>query len=636
MTSHRTLPAVAITAAAAFAAAAGAQSIEILHHSDGESQLIDAGGSLSDFGGVARFATRVADLRAAASAAGRDSILLTSGDNFLAGPELNASLDNGTPYYDAIALDLIGYDAFIIGNHDFDFGPQILANFITSFSVTQPPFLSCNLDFSAEAALESLRTKGRIASRTVVTAGGEQIGIIGATTPDLPFISSPGGVIVDPDVAARLQAEVDALLAEGVNRIIVVSHLQGIGAEIALAGILRNVDVIVAGGGGELLANPSDVLVPGDTAFDSYPILATDPDGRTIPIVGTAGDYRYIGRLAVTFDAAGEITVIDSTSGPVRVAGGGEPYAVLPDPTIQASVVDPVAAAVAGLATNVIADNQVPLDAITTNISSRETNYGNLIAYSYIWQANQLAAEFNLPTVNVAVTNGGGIRNNSIVPVGDYTELDTFNALPFGNFLAVFADLPAETLLAVLENCVSRVNVPAGFPSGGTGRFGQVSGLLVQWNEDVDPTAGRVRSVRLADGTPIVLNGQVVANPPVINLVTVDFLARGGDQYPLGGLSFTGVGVSYQRTLANFIEADLADGGLGGVIAEADYPVGGEGRNVQTGSDIDRDGDVDLDDLLILLADFGACPSFPCPSDLDGNGSVEFADLLSLLARFGG
>ena len=636
MTSHRTLPAVAITAAAAFAAAAGAQSIEILHHSDGESQLIDAGGSLSDFGGVARFATRVADLRAAASAAGRDSILLTSGDNFLAGPEFNASLDNGTPYYDAIALDLIGYDAFIIGNHDFDFGPQILANFITSFSVTQPPFLSCNLDFSAEAALESLRTKGRIASRTVVTAGGEQIGIIGATTPDLPFISSTGGVIVDPDVAARLQAEVDALLAEGVNRIIVVSHLQGIGAEIALAGILRNVDVIVAGGGGELLANPSDVLVPGDTAFDSYPILATDPDGRTIPIVGTAGDYRYIGRLAVTFDAAGEITVIDSTSGPVRVAGGGEPDAVLPDPTIQASVVDPVAAAVAGLATNVIADNQVPLDAITANIRSRETNYGNLIADSYIWQANQLAAEFNLPTVNVAVTNGGGIRNNSIVPVGDYTELDTFNALPFGNFLAVFADLPAETLLAVLENCVSRVNVPAGFPSGGTGRFGQVSGLLVQWNEDVDPTAGRVRSVRLADGTPIVLNGQVVANPPVINLVTVDFLARGGDQYPLGGLSFTGVGVSYQRTLANFIEADLADGGLGGVIAEADYPVGGEGRNVQTGSDIDRDGDVDLDDLLILLADFGACPSFPCPSDLDGNGSVEFADLLSLLARFGG
>jgi 5'-nucleotidase/UDP-sugar diphosphatase len=636
MTSHRTLTAAALAASAALAGVAGAQSIEILHHSDGESQLIDAGGSLSDFGGVARFATRVADLRAAASAAGRDSILLTSGDNFLAGPEFNASLDNGTPYYDAIALDLIGYDAFVIGNHDFDFGPQILANFITSFSATQPPFLSCNLDFSAEAALESLRTAGRIASRTVVTAGGEQIGIVGATTPDLPFISSPGGVTVDPDVAGRIQAEVDALLAEGVTRIIVVSHLQGIGAEIALAGVLTGVDVIIAGGGGELLANPGDLLVPGDTAFDSYPILATDPDGRSIPVVGTAGDYRYIGRLAVTFDAAGEITAIDSTSGPVRVAGGAEPDVVKPEPTIQATVVDPVAAAVAGLASNVIADNQVPLDAIRANIRGRETNYGNLIADSYIWQANQLAEQFNLPTVNVAVTNGGGIRNDSIVPVGDYTELDTFSALPFGNFLAVFADLPAETLLAVLENCVSRVDVPAGFPSGGNGRFGQIAGLMVQWNEDVDPNAGRIRSVRLADGTPVVLDGQVVADPPVINLVTVDFLARGGDEYPLGGLSFTGVGVAYQRALANFIEADAAVGGLGGVITAADYPVGGEGRNVQTGADLDRDDDVDFDDLLILLADFGLCGSFPCPSDLDGDGTVDFDDLLSVLARFGG
>jgi len=140
MVSHRSMFAAGI--AAAFAVGAHGQTVELLHHSDGESQLIDAGSGLEDFGGIARFATVIANLRADAAVAGRDTILLTSGDNFLAGSEFNASLENGVPYFDAIGLDLIGYDAFILGNHDFDFGPQVLANFITSFSATQPPFLS--------------------------------------------------------------------------------------------------------------------------------------------------------------------------------------------------------------------------------------------------------------------------------------------------------------------------------------------------------------------------------------------------------------------------------------------------------------------------------------------------------------
>ncbi len=631
----RTALTVALGAAAACTAGVGAQSIEILHHSDGESQLIDAGSGLEDFGGLGRFATVVANIRAAAADAGRDTVLLTSGDNYIPSPEFNASLENGVPYFDAIGLDLIEYDAFILGNHDFDLGPGVLASFIESFSSTQPPFLSANLDVSAEPALEALRQAGRIAKSTVVTKGGEQIGIVGATTPNLPFISSPGGVVVDPDFAAAIQAEIDALRAGGVERIIVVSHLQGIAEEIDLAGQISGADVFVAGGGGELLANEGDLLLPDDTASGEYPIEVVDPDGRTVYIVGTAGDYNYVGRLAVEFDAAGEIVSVDPTSGPVRVAGGKQPDAVEADPTVQAQAVQPVIEYVEGLATNVIADNQVPLNGIREEIRSRETNYGNLITDAYVWQANVLADDFGTPEVNVALSNGGGIRNDSIVPVGDYFEIDTFDALPFGNVLSVFADLPAETLLAILENCVSRVDPPAGFPTSGTGRFTQASGLLIQWNEDVNPTEGRIRSVRLADGTPIVLDGAVVDAPPVINLVTVDFLARGGDEWPFGDLPFTNLGVSYQQTLANFLQADMADGGLGAVITETAYPVGGEGRIVRTGADVDGSGLVDLDDLLTVLSAFGACPSFPCPADLDGDGAVDFDDLLSVIGAFG-
>ncbi len=70
--------------------------LTVLHNNDAESQLIDAGSGLEDFGGVARFATLVQDLRASArTAPAGGSLLISGGDNYLAGPEFNASLSNG-------------------------------------------------------------------------------------------------------------------------------------------------------------------------------------------------------------------------------------------------------------------------------------------------------------------------------------------------------------------------------------------------------------------------------------------------------------------------------------------------------------------------------------------------------------
>lgn len=72
-----------------------------------------------------------------------------SRDNFLAGPQFNASLEKGLPFFDAFALDEAGYDALAIGNQEFDFGPDVLADFIESFE-TDPSFLSSNLVFTGE------------------------------------------------------------------------------------------------------------------------------------------------------------------------------------------------------------------------------------------------------------------------------------------------------------------------------------------------------------------------------------------------------------------------------------------------------------------------------------------------------
>ncbi|HEU4542474.1 MAG TPA: 5'-nucleotidase C-terminal domain-containing protein [Jiangellaceae bacterium] len=565
--------------------------LTILHNNDGESRLTGAPGQ-PDFGGVARFATLVDDLQdeattgkpPAGQSARRGVVLLSSGDNFLAGPEFQASLDKGVPFYDSMALSRIGYDAMAIGNHEFDFGPDVLADFIESFGADRPPFVSANLDVSDEPRLAALTDDGTIVASTVVRERGERIGVVGATTPLLRAISSPRNVKVLEDVSGLVQDQVDALTATGVDKIILISHLQNINEDLALVPQLSDVDVAIAGGGDELLANDGDLLVPGDVrAIDSatgkpltYPIFATNADGADVPIVTTAGDYKYVGRLVVNFDRDGNVLDTDESSGPVRVSGVA-PDAVEPDAWIQANVVEPVKQFIADLAENVIAQSEVALEGRRDpGVRTEETNLGNLVADALRDAGTDNAAAFGVTPPDVAIQNGGGIRNNSLIPAGPITELDTFAIAPFPNFVSVVPDVPRSQFKEIVENLVSRAPLA-------DGRFGQVSGFRFTYNttgtaqvvtdDGVVLVPGtRVQSIVLDDGTVIVENGNVV-DGPAIAVATNDFSARGGDQYPFRGLPFTTVGVTYQQALLQYIVEDL-----GGLITAADYPEGGEGR----------------------------------------------------------
>ncbi|HSO49050.1 MAG TPA: bifunctional metallophosphatase/5'-nucleotidase, partial [Acidimicrobiia bacterium] len=297
--------------------------LTLLHNNDAESALLETLVEGQPFGGVAPFATQVDQLRKQGDR-GRDnvSLLVSSGDNYLASAQFQASLDKGVPFYDAMAMDLIGYDAVAIGNHEFDFGPDVFADFVRSFK-SRTPFLSSNLDFSNEPVFDRLVRRGRIAASVIVREEGEKFGIIGATTDFLPIISSPRDVIVN-EVLPAVQAEVERLKSKGVDKIILISHLQSILEDLDLAAMLNDIDIVVAGGGDELLANDDDLLVPGDLAavFGSYPITALDIDGTEVPVVTTSGGYRYVGRLIVDFDSRGNVIQVDDESGPVRVTTG--------------------------------------------------------------------------------------------------------------------------------------------------------------------------------------------------------------------------------------------------------------------------------------------------------------------------
>jgi len=552
---------VAVVAPAPAQAQDGDVTITILHNNDGESNLlpdVDSGDP-----GIARFAATLKQLQA--DAPGDGVVTLTSGDNFLASKEFSASLSNGTPYYDSIALSGL-YDAMALGNHDFDFGPDITEAFVSGFDPAIP-FLSANADFSGEPGLQALVDEGRIAASTIIETGGTQVGVIGAITPRLPNISSPRGVAISADVAAAVNAEVAALEEAGVNKIILISHLQGLAQDQELVPQLQGVDVVIAGGGDELLKNEGDTCIADEEAAAPYPLMIGDT-----PTVTGPGGYRCIGQLDVTFDDDGNVTDISGSA--IGVPLDGEP-----DADVQANVVDPITEALAGLSGNIIGTSEVDLDGQRPSVRTMSTNEGQLLADAILSAGQLQAPNYQVAAPDVAVTNGGGIRNDAVIPAGDITEADTFDIAPFGNFV-VTGEISRETFKNLMENAVS------GVPEA-EGRFAQVAGFTTDVNlgnpgREIDhegdcaligDPGSRIVNLTLDDGTQIVADGAVIDGDP-INLATVNFLAGGGDCYPLGDTSFTPVGIVYQKALAEYIT-----GPLGGTVLSSDYGAGTERIN---------------------------------------------------------
>ncbi len=559
--------------------------LTVLHNNDGESKLLKAGeNALSNFGGVSRFKTLLDTLRAQASASNSPVIMLSSGDNTLAGPDfyLSQQLPYGTPYYDVVAMNSFDYDAICIGNHDFDFGPDILAQIIRDFQpLPQAPWLCANADFTGEDSLQMLVNSGRIAPNRVLNINGTLVGIVGAITPRLPFISSPRNVVIDTNVANVVQAQVNNLTSNGVNIIILISHLQSIKEDSALCRMLSGVDIMVAGGGSEVLANPGDLLVPGDIVYGNYPYNIPNLNNNIVPVITTEGAYKYIGKFACEFDNSGNLVSVDTSSGPVRVAGGANPDSVTRNAQLVNEIDMPVGQGLAALGSNIIAQSQVALDGRRSSVRTRETNLGDIIADAFLWKATQLAPIFGQPVPDIALQNGGGIRNNSVIPAGNISELTTFSVLPFPNFVCIVPNVPRTQVKEILENAISNV-------AQTDGRFAQVAGMIVEYNlqgqrQIVDNSGNvltpgtRVRNVILTNsnngiGEPLVINGVVVAGPD-LNIATIDFLANGGDQYPFRGIPFSSIGVSYQGAFADFIQNEL-----GGNISSTQYPEQGLGR----------------------------------------------------------
>jgi 2',3'-cyclic-nucleotide 2'-phosphodiesterase (5'-nucleotidase family) len=626
----------------------GAGELTLLHNNDGESSLLGQATTVSgtplDVAGVAAFASVTDRERRAARAQGNSVLNVYAGDAVLASSNLACSLPPvppSTPVYDAVAQRQIDYDAHILGNHEFDFNPDFLQRFIEGFrtngKLTQP-FLSSNLDFSGEPGFDGLvdadgiitgvTTDDRVVAKSKIVndrVTGGRFGVVGATTPSLPTISSPRNVTVTPDLpstAAAVQAEVDRLRDDyGVERIIFVSHLQDLTNDKALVALLSGVDVAVAGGGDELLGNPS---IPAGVQFlpnepapvGDYPTLQADADGTSVPIVTTSGTYRYAGRIDVVFDADGDVASVDSPdSYPRRVIPKtansdllGITDSVVPDAAITTSAVNPVAACTAAFNTPIV-NTEVPLTtARGTNSFSApgvrvsETNTGNTVTDGFLDAYDTYAPAAGLPARGpgnpvIAVQNGGGIRDNAgpVLPVGGVvpgavTRKNTLDTLSFlSNVMTVVNDVSPTELEEILER--SAASLP-----GAGGQFLQLAGIKVTYDVSepaqvitagVVTTAGnRVVSAELPDGTKLIDAGLPVAGAPSVRIITNSFTAAGGDNFTtllnLPASDRVNLGATYEQAWVEYLQG-LPAGAPGGLpsrptITGTQYPVGGEGR----------------------------------------------------------
>jgi 2',3'-cyclic-nucleotide 2'-phosphodiesterase (5'-nucleotidase family)/DNA-binding beta-propeller fold protein YncE len=562
--------------------------LQLLHFADAEAGLL-AGDT----------APNLAALVDAFEDAYANTLILAGGDNFIPGPFLAAGTDpsvaathsrgNNPGAADIEIHNRIGVEASTVGNHEFDLGTNAFSDVVNDAAF---PYLSANLDFSADGALvgrfqETVGTGGlenaaslarKIVPSAVVSKGGELIGLVGATTQIVETISSVGGVEVKGFagdgaeandmalLASQLQIVIDDLRDQGVNKIVLMAHLQQIAFEQALAPLLEGVDIILAAGSNTRLGDGDDVAVefPGHAATFAgpYPIVTAGADGDTTLIVNTDNEFTYLGRLVVSFDSEGRIipgsldeTVNGATAATAAnvAAAWGVDEADLDATAFAAGTKGAAVRQITEAVDNVILAKDgevwgftdVYLEGERNLVRNQETNLGNITA-----DANLAAAEAALGEGILvgSLKNGGGIRAqigavavgsgdkepplanpDAGKPAGGVSTLDIENALRFDNKLMVF-DTTASGLKAILEHGVAVL--------GNQGRFPQIGGISFAF--DPDAAAGERISdlaVIAADGTVLarlVQHGTVLPDAPAtISMVTLKLLANGGDGFPM-------------------------------------------------------------------------------------------------------
>lgn len=382
-------------------------------------------------GGLARVATLVRTLERESP----NTVFALAGDTL--SPSLLSTLRRGAQMIEG--WNALGLDVAAFGNHEFDFGPAVLAQRIAE---SRFPWLATNV---VDATGRPLGGARRWLQRDF---DGVRVGLIGLTTPDAARTSSGGAAVrfEDPLEAAR-----GALAALGaVDLRVAVTHLP-LAQDRALAAAL-----------------PIDAILGG---HDHDPMLVED--GRAV-IVKAGADAVNLGQVQYELRCG---AVIDRRQ---RLIPVDEQVAEAPD---VAALVRRQAALLARELDTVVGRTPVPLDGRESLVRREQTPLGRLFA--------ELMRE--RVGGQVGLLNSGAIRGNRVLPPGPITKRDIRELLPFRNTVTLL-EVTGDALRAALERSVDELPRP-------TGHFLQTAG--VEFSVDPDRPAGRRVGAISVAGRPL-------------------------------------------------------------------------------------------------------------------------------------
>ena len=459
----------------------------------------DVHGAIQDY-------AKVAALKADYEARGADVYLVDAGD-FSQG-SVYVSLNKGA---DAITmLNAVGYDYVTLGNHEFDYGAQQLADNLkkANFDILCSDVLDANGDPAADRAITS-----------EVAGSGLKIGFFGLATPETKTKANPalikGLTFLSGEALYKCaQEDIDWLKGQNVDVIICLTHL--------------GVDK-------ESQPNTSYDLYKNTTGIDfiidghSHTVMTKGPNGEPIQSTGTA--LANVGVIIIDNDTkkieenklvpiwheekkdGKPVTVYDYTKEDAAVAAAAK------------AIMDPIDAAYG----EVFAKSAVDLNgAKAPGNRTEETNMGDLITDAMMWAIKTKAPSVDM-TNAVAITNGGGIR--AAIKKGDITKKDINTVLPFGNTLAVVYVKGSELLEALEASTYCTPEAVGGFP--------QFAGMEVELNiaPKYDKNAKEYPGSEYFGPKSInritikSINGKAFDPNATYAVITNNFMAAGGDTY---------------------------------------------------------------------------------------------------------
>ncbi|KAK3323149.1 Metallo-dependent phosphatase-like protein [Cercophora scortea] len=471
------------------------------------------------YGGYSRIKTVIDDTRASHP----DSLFLNVGDEF-----------QGTMFFTyyggekiAETLNQLGFDGMTIGNHEFDKGDEVLGKFLENLTF---PIISANI------ASDNVRLNRTIKPYHIYDQF--QLAVIGVTTETTPDISSPGKGTTFSDSVKAVQDTVDHIRATTtITRIAAITHI-GYDEDQRLARETSGLYLIMGGHSHTLLGDMAG-------AEGKYPTITRNKDGDEVFIVTAYRWGEYLGYIDVTYDDEGKVLAYHGA--PIHLTNTTKQ-----DPDLQKQV-DAWRVPFQAFAQQEVGYSNVVLDQSTCQ--TKECLLGDFICDAML--SYRLNATTGTPP-DFALTNAGGVR--ATIDAGPITRGEVLTAFPFGNAV-VEITVSGARLWDTLSGIVARVNTVNG--KAVTSNLQVSKGIKIIYAPAANGPAGTGKLVSVTIG------GKALDKTRDYKIVTIDFLANGGDNMFSPAIAGFTILDTLDEVLVNYIKQQSpVDIALDGRISE--------------------------------------------------------------------